>query len=94
MGRGMVLAWVFGLGLLGWRTARVSRKPVSPGSLAAASGVFVLLAALAAWQPAERMAVLMAWGFDLSLILKPGVLPGTDKPAPEGGGPVHGKGKG
>lgn len=75
MNRGLLAAWAVGLGVLTWREVRQWHKPVPAGRYAAASGVFVLLSLLAEYQPAAPAAVLMAWGFDLAVILQPGFLP-------------------
>lgn len=81
MSRGIALAWLAGLGILSWREVSAYRKPVPPGRLAAASGVFAALALLAEYQPAAGAATLAAWGFDLAVLLTPGVIPGTSSPA-------------
>lgn len=73
MNRAILLAWVTGLGLVTWHGLKQTKKPVSPGQYAAASGVYVVLALLAEYQPAAPMAALMAWGFDLAVFLQ--VLP-------------------
>lgn len=82
MNRGLALAWLAGLGLITWRGIKASHKPVSPGQYAAASGVYVLLAFLAEYEPAAPVAVLLAWGFDLAVFLQ--VLP---QEVSGGGGP-------
>lgn len=71
--RGILLAWVAGLGLITWRGVKKDRKPVSPGQYAAASGLYVLLAMVSEYGPAAPVAVLLAWGFDLAVFLQ--VLP-------------------
>lgn len=81
MGRGIALAWLAGIGILTWREVAAYRKPVPPGRLLAASGVFAGLALLAEYQPAATAATLAAWGFDLAIFLTPGVIPGTATPA-------------
>jgi hypothetical protein len=73
--RGIILAWAAGLGLVSWREIKTHHMPPVPGKLLAASGLYALLALVAAYQPAAGAASLAAWGFDLALILKPGVLP-------------------
>lgn len=72
--RGILLAWLAGVGLITWRSIKRDRKPVPPGQYAAASGLYVLLALVAEYQPAAPIAVLTAWGFDLAVFLQ--VLPG------------------
>lgn len=74
MNRGILLAWAAGIGLITWRGIKQSHKPVPPGQYLAASGVYVLLALLAAYEPAEHTAVLLAWGFNLAALFQ--VLPG------------------
>lgn len=73
MGRGLLLAWLAGVGLITWRGIKKDHKPVSAGQYGAASGVYVLLAFLAEYEPAAPVAVLLAWGFDLAVFLQ--VLP-------------------
>lgn len=81
MGRGIVAAWVVGLGLLTWREVREYRKPVPAGRYAVASGLYALLGLAANYQPAASSATALAWAFDLALILQPGMIPGTSSPA-------------
>lgn len=73
--RGIILAWAVGLGLVSYREIKQHHMPPVPGKLLAASGLYALLALVADYQPATGVATLAAWGFDLALILKPGVLP-------------------
>jgi hypothetical protein len=75
--RGLLAAWAVGLGVLTWQELRQARRPVPPGRYLAASGVFALLGLLATYQPAAGAAAVAAWGLDLAVLLKPGVLPGT-----------------
>lgn len=81
MGRGIVAAWVVGLGLLTWREVREYRKPVPAGRYAVASGLYAILGLAANYQPAASSATALAWAFDLALILQPGMIPGTSSPA-------------
>jgi hypothetical protein len=72
--RAVLLAWVTGLGLLTWRELQQAPfKPPPPGRYLAASGLYALLGLLATWDEAAQIAALLAWGFDLALILQ--VLP-------------------
>jgi hypothetical protein len=72
--KGILLAWVAGMGLLTWRELQLAPwRPPPPARYAAASGLYVLLGAVAAYQPAAPAAALAAWGFDLALFLQ--VLP-------------------
>lgn len=73
MNRAILLAWAVGIGLITWRSVKQNHKPVPPGQYLAASGVYVLLALLAAYEPAEHVANLLAWGFDLAVLFQ--VLP-------------------
>ena len=73
MNRAILLAWIAGIGLVTWRGVRRYHRPVSPGQYAAASGVYAVLALVAEWQPAATTAALLAWGFDLAIVLQ--VLP-------------------
>lgn len=70
MNRPILLAWLAGIGLITWRGVRVVHRPVSPGQYAAASGVYVLLALVAEWEPAAAVAALTAWGFNLAVLLQ------------------------
>ena len=82
MNRAILLACAVGIGLVTWRGIKANHKPVPPGQYLAAPGLYVLLALLAAYEPAEHVAVLLAWGFDLAIIFQ--VLPGqvSGPPAP------------
>lgn len=70
MTRGILLAWLAGMGLITWRGVGKYKKPVPPGQYLAASGIYAVLALVAEWQPAAPVAVLMAWGFDLAVYLQ------------------------
>lgn len=79
----LILAWLIGEGIVTWRWAKAGAPP-TPGALAASSGMFVLLAVLAEYQPARGAATLLAYGIDLAALLK--VLPGGT-PAQQTGWP-------
>lgn len=68
--RGITLAWAVGLGLMTWRTAQEFHRPPVPGRILGASVVFAALALLAEYGPAQRAAVLAAWGFDVAVLFK------------------------
>jgi hypothetical protein len=70
----LVMAWLFGQGLVTYRTAKAGAPP-TPGSLVAVSGFFALLALLATYKPAVPVAAAMAVGVDIAALLQ--VLPGT-----------------
>lgn len=83
MQRGILLAWLAGLGIISWREISTYHKPPVPGRLLGASGWFALLALLASYQPAAGAAAAVAWGTDLAALLNllPDVLAGTQAPA-------------
>jgi len=74
MRRGILLAWLVGLGIISWRDVRVNHGPPIPGQLLGASGLFALLSLLAEYEPAAGLAAMLGWGFDLAAILN--ILPG------------------
>ena len=74
MKRGILLAWLAGLGIIAWRDIKVNHGPPIPGQLLGASGFFALLSLLAEYDPAAGFAALLGWGFDLAALLN--VLPG------------------
>lgn len=90
---GMLLAALTGEGILMYRNFKQNGGPAMPGQLLAASGVFVMLAFLAAYQPARFLATAMAWGFDVAALMNvlPGAVTGGTTDAQ---GPVAGKGAG
>jgi hypothetical protein len=71
--KGILLAWLAGMGIITWRGVRQYKRPVPPGQYLAASGLYGALALLAEFQPAAGVATLLAWGFDLAIVLQ--VLP-------------------
>lgn len=70
---GLVLAWLIGEGIVTYRWVKQGAPP-TPGTLAAASGFFALLALLHEYPPARTAATLVAFGVDLAALLQ--VLPG------------------
>jgi hypothetical protein len=70
--RGIVLAAAVGLGIFSWRTIQQYHKPPVPGRLLAGTIVYMLLALLAEYEPATRVAVLAAWGFNVAVLFKAG----------------------
>ena len=70
---GLVLAWMTGLGIVGYRSWKQDQRLPVPGQLLAASGVFVLLAVLAQADRARFLASALAWGFDIAALMN--VLP-------------------
>lgn len=81
---GILAAWLFGEGLVGWRWFRQGAPP-PPGSLLAVSGFFALCAVLAMHPPARYVATALAVGIDIAALLQ--VLPGTTAPAKAAGWP-------
>lgn len=70
-----VLAWLFGEGLIAWRSASQDHMPPSPRQLLLASGLFAGLAVLGEYGPARTVAAGFAWAVDLAVLLR--VLPGS-----------------
>jgi hypothetical protein len=84
---GITLAWATGLGIVAWRSVTKQHRPPMPGQLLAVSGLFVLLAALAEYEPAVPLATTLAFGVDLAAFLQ--ILPGTQA----GGAPKQAAGQ-
>jgi hypothetical protein len=76
---GFVLAWLFGEGLIAWRSVSQQKMPPSPRQLLLASGLFAGLAVLAEYQPARFTATAFAWAVYVAVLMK--VLPGSGDPA-------------
>lgn len=81
MARGVLLAWLAGMGIIGYREVKTYHRPPVPGRLLSASGWFALLALLAQYQPAAGAAAAIAWGTDLAALLNilPAQLAGTQQ---------------
>lgn len=71
----LILAWLLGEGIIVWRAAAKQHQPPVPGQMLAATGLFVLLALVAEYEPARGAAVAFAFGIDLAVLMQ--VLPGT-----------------
>lgn len=80
----LVMAWLVGEGIVSWRWFKQGAPP-PPGSLAAVSGFFALLAILATYPPAKGVATGLAVGIDIAAFLQ--VLPGTKQVTPAHGWP-------
>lgn len=79
MQKGILLAWLAGMGIISWREISTYHQPPVPGRLLSASGWFALLALLAAYEPAAGAAAAIAWGTDIAALLNllPAQLAGT-----------------
>jgi hypothetical protein len=66
---GILLAWLVGEGILVYRWGKAGAPP-TPGALALSSGVFAGLALLGQAPQARTFATVMAWGYDLALLLQ------------------------
>jgi hypothetical protein len=66
---GIVLAWLVGEGIITYRWMKAGAPP-TPGTLAAASGFFVLCALLGEYPPARTTATLLAVGVDVAALLQ------------------------
>jgi hypothetical protein len=93
--RGVTLAWLAGLTIITFRSARDYHMPPVPGQLLGASGLFALLALGAEYEPASKAAALAGWGFVTAALLAPGVIPATfgGTPKAKAAAPAPGKGK-
>lgn len=67
--RGIVLAWLIGEGIIVYRSVGKSHAPPVPGRMLAASGLFVLLAILAEYEPARFLATALAFGVDIAALM-------------------------
>jgi hypothetical protein len=74
--RGIILAWLIGEGIIVYRSVSKDHAPPVPGALLATSGLFVLLALLAEYEPARFLATAMAFGVDLAALMNLPVLGG------------------
>jgi hypothetical protein len=62
-----ILAWIIGEGIVIWRAIKQYSAPPLPSDLLATSGLFVILAIIAEFQP--QLAMMIAWAFDLAAFL-------------------------
>lgn len=76
-----IAAWLVGEGIIVYRSVKNQKAPPGPGQLLLSSGLFVMLALLAEAPSARRLAITLAWGFDIAALMN---LWGT-------GGPKAGK---
>lgn len=64
-----IAAWLVGEGIIVYRSVKVQKAPPSPGQLLLSSGLFVMLAILAEAPNARKLAVTLAWGFDIAALM-------------------------
>jgi hypothetical protein len=64
-----VTAWLVGVGIISYRSAKANHAPPLPGELIISSGVFVLLGLLAESERARFLAQALAWGFDIAAFM-------------------------
>lgn len=88
--RGIILAWLIGEGIIIYRSVTQTRSPPVPGALLASSGLFVMLAILAEYDPARFLATALAFGVDIAAVLNlwgiGGPATGAAVPVPATGG--------
>lgn len=65
----IVLAWLTGWGIIGYRSYKQDGRLPVPGQLLAASGIFVMLGVLDQAPGAGFLASALAWGFDTAAFL-------------------------
>lgn len=70
---GIVMAWVYGMGLITWRFAKVKHSPPPPGDLAIASGAYMIAGVVG--MADETLGNLLAWGLNAAATLN--ILSGT-----------------
>jgi hypothetical protein len=66
---GLVLAWLFGEGMIFYRWSK-HKAPPPPGALLDASLLFVGLAVVGEYPPARTAATIFAWGVDIAVLLQ------------------------
>lgn len=64
-----VMAWLVGEGIIIYRSVRQQKAPPGPGQLLLSSGVFVLLGLLAEAESTRKLAITLAWGFDIAAFM-------------------------
>lgn len=73
-------AWLVGEGIIIYRSVKTQKAPPGPGQLLLSSGVFALLGLLAEAESARKLAITLAWGFDIGAFMNIGNLaPKTGK---------------
>lgn len=66
---GFIAAWLVGEGIIVYRSVKRLKAPPGPGQLLLSSGVFVMLALLAEAPSARKLAITLAWGFDIAALM-------------------------
>ena len=62
-----IMFWLIGEGIIIWRSIALYKAPPLPSAILGTSGLFIILAGLAEWQPG--FATVLAAGFDLAAFL-------------------------
>lgn len=91
--RGIILAWLIGESIIVYRSVAKQHAPPVPGALLSTSGLFILLAVIAEYQPAEFLATALAFGVDIAALMSIwglGTAAPSSAPAPAGGGGAGG----
>lgn len=73
-----ILAWIVGEGIIIYRSAWKQRIPPGPGQLLLSSGLFVMLGIMAEFESARKLALMLAWGFDIAAFMNLFPLPAAD----------------
>lgn len=64
-----IAAWLVGESIIVYRSVKRLKAPPGPGQLLLSSGVFVMLALLAEAPSARKLAITLAWGFDIAALM-------------------------
>lgn len=65
----MLAAWLLGEAIVAWRIVHRDHRVPPPGVLLGITALFALLAAVAEYTPAAKMATLVAWGLDVAALI-------------------------
>lgn len=66
---GFFFAWAVGEGIIVWRWVK-AKAPPTPGALLLPSGLYLMLAILAEYQPARGTATAFAWALDIAVLMQ------------------------
>lgn len=67
--RGLIMAWLIGESIIVYRSVTRNHAPPVPGTLIAPTGLFLLLAIIAEYEPARFAATALAFGVDIAALL-------------------------